>query len=146
MNRIVLLALCLAAFSAAAQTMYKWVDEKGTTHFSEYPPPDGKATKMDVKPGVPESAAPRGADDWKQRDLESRQRRVQKDAQEADARRRDQAQRGQRCRHAREGLDTVKNSRRVFNLDSKGERVYMEDQDRPAEIEKWSREVQRNCD
>jgi hypothetical protein len=142
-NRIVLLALGLAAFAASAQTMYKWVDEKGTTHFSEYPPPDGKAAKVEVKPTAPET--PR-SDDWRQRDLESRQRRAQKDVAEAEARRRDEAQRGQRCRQARSELDTVKNSRRVYTVDRKGDRVYMEDKDRPAEIEKWSREAERNCD
>jgi hypothetical protein len=142
-NRIVLLALGLAAFAASAQTMYKWVDEKGTTHFSEYPPPDGKAAKVEVKPTAPET--PR-SDDWRQRDLESRQRRAQKDVAEAEARRRDEAQRGQRCRQARSELDTVKNSRRVYTVDKKGDRAYMEDKDRPAEIEKWSREVERNCD
>jgi hypothetical protein len=143
MNLVVLLALCLAAFAASAQTMYKWVDEKGTTHFSEDPPPDGKATKVEVKPVAPGTQR---SDEWRQRELESRQRRAEKEGVEAQSRGRDQAQRAQRCRYARRELDLLKNTNRVYSLNNKGERVYMEDQDRPVEIEKWTREADRNCD
>lgn len=142
MIRALLLSLALVPLAAAAQTIYKWVDEKGVTHFSESPPPDGKATKVEVKPSGDEK--PR-VDDWKERELESRQRRTQKESAEEQARVNEERERTQRCSRAREGLDTVKNSRRVYRLDDKGERVYMEDKDRPDAIEKWSREVERYC-
>ncbi len=44
------LAMLLAAGSASAQ-MYKWVDAKGKTHFSDQPPPEG------VKPATIKSAS-----------------------------------------------------------------------------------------
>lgn len=142
MIRAMLLSLALIPLAAMAQQMYKWVDEKGVTHFSESPPPDGKATKVEVKPTGTERAR---VDNWKERELESRQRRTQKEIVEEETRRKEEGARAQRCSRAREGLDTVKNSRRVYSLDEKGERVYMEDKDRPAAIEKWSQEVQRYC-
>jgi len=142
MIRAMLLSLALIPLAAMAQQMYKWVDEKGVTHFSESPPPDGKATKVEVKPTGTERAR---VDNWKERELESRQRRTQKEIVEEETRRKEEGARVQRCSRAREGLDTVKNSRRVYSLDEKGERVYMEDKDRPAAIEKWSQEVQRYC-
>jgi hypothetical protein len=134
--------LALVALGAMAQPMYKWVDEKGVTHFSESPPPDGKATKVEVKPTGTEK--PR-TDDWKERELESRQRRAQKEGADEETRKKEERERTQRCTRAREGLDTVTNTRRVYRLDEKGERVYLEDKDRPAAIEKWSQEVQRYC-
>ena len=140
--RAALLALALVALAAMAQPMYKWVDEKGVTHFSESPPPDGKATKVEVKPTGTEK--PR-TDDWKERELESRQRRAQKDGAEDETRKKEERERAQRCTRAQEGLDTVTNSRRVYRLDDKGERVYMEDAERPAAIEKWRQEAQRYC-
>lgn len=142
MIRALLLSLALLPLAATAQTIYKWVDEKGVTHFSESPPPDGKATKVEVKPTGDEK--PR-VDDWKERELESRQRRTQKESAEEQARVKEERERTQRCSRAREGLDTVKNSRRVYRLDDKGERVYLEDKDRPDAIEKWSQEVERYC-
>lgn len=142
MIRTLLASLGVVALAAAAQPMYKWVDEKGVTHFSEYPPPEGKADKVEVKPTGTEK--PR-VDNWKERSLESRQRKVQQDMKDEEARRRDESGRARRCSDARQGLDTMKNSRRVYNLDDKGERVYVEDKDRPAAIEEWNREVERNC-
>jgi Domain of unknown function (DUF4124) len=142
MIRALLLWLVLLPLPAMAQQMYKWVDEKGVTHFSESPPPDGNATKVEVRPTGTER--PR-TDNWKDRELESRQRRAQKETAEEETRRKEDSTREQRCSHAREGLDTVKNSRRVYSLDEKGERVYMEDKDRPAAIEKWSQDVGRYC-
>jgi hypothetical protein len=143
MIRSVLLALLLLAFAAAAQTMYKWVDEKGVTHFSESPPPDGNAAKIEVKPVGNE--APRG-DDWKQRDLESRQRRAAKEAADSEVQKREQQVRAPRCSEARRQLDGLKNSRRIYRTDAKGERVYVEDTERPALIERWEQEVRKYCD
>ena len=50
-GRALILVAGLALSTAApAQKMYKWVDEKGVTHFSENPPPDGtKATTVEPK-------------------------------------------------------------------------------------------------
>lgn len=143
MIRILLAAMVLFAFGAAAQTMYKWVDEKGVTHFSDEQPPDNKASKIDVKP--PGNPTPR-VDDWRKKEEDARQRRALKDTQEGEAQRREAAQRPQRCRNAQSGLDTAKNSRRLYNLDAKGERIYVEDSERPALIDKWEQEVRKYCD
>lgn len=146
MIRIALLLLLAGLpLAAPAQTIYKWVDEKGVTHFSETPPPDGKATKVEVKP--PGTEKPR-ADNWREREIESRQRRTEREVaerNEAEARKRAEAERLQQCRRAQDALDALNNSRRIYELDDKGERVYMEDKDRPAAIEKWSREQEKNC-
>ncbi|HET7672166.1 MAG TPA: DUF4124 domain-containing protein [Burkholderiales bacterium] len=51
--RLVFLVLVVAAGSASAQ-VYRWVDAKGTVHYSnDTPPPGAKATKLDIdaKPG-----------------------------------------------------------------------------------------------
>jgi len=42
---IMALAACLAAADASAQ-VYRWVDEKGTTHFSNSPPPPGVTAEL----------------------------------------------------------------------------------------------------
>jgi len=73
-----LLCLFLAAVPIS-HAMYKWVDEKGVTHYSETAPPDGKAQKIELKPSAPAEGSAVPAGTWKQRDLESRQRRIEKD-------------------------------------------------------------------
>ena len=46
--------LCLSAFvsistTASAQNFYKWVDSKGTTHYTQTPPPQGAKTTGQVR-------------------------------------------------------------------------------------------------
>lgn len=139
-----LLVAALAVLCASAQTMYKWVDEKGVTHFSEYPPPEGTkgAAKIDVKPIVPDKAP---VDNWKQRELESKQKRAVQGVRDENTRRQEEAQAGRRCSDAKRRVDTMTHSTRVYNLNDKGERVYLEDKDRPAEIARWTGEVEKYC-
>ena len=138
--------LCALALSSAsfAQSMYKWVDEKGVTHFSETPPPDGKADakKITVKPVGEEK--PR-ADNWREREQESRQAKAKHDVAEEAQRMKDQAGRAQRCRNAQRQVDGYRNSARVFKLNEKGERVFLDEDQRAADLKQWEQEVRDNC-
>jgi len=87
--------------------MYRWVDEKGVTHFSEDPPPEGaKGQKFEPKVTPPSStAAPSGdtPDKWKGQEADFRKRQIERTQRdEADAR--VKTQRGQRCSEARRKL------------------------------------------
>jgi len=44
--------LMIAAFGAAAQTMYRWVDKDGHVHYSDKPPAAGEAAKVEQKRAV----------------------------------------------------------------------------------------------
>jgi hypothetical protein len=146
MIRRALLGLALAAWiPAAIADMYKWVDEKGVTHYSESPPPDGKATKMETRPSGPAEAPSAAPEGWKQRELESRQRRIK---EESDRAKDDSgaAVRKQRCLRAQRELDIVKSARPVYSVNERGEKVYLEDKDRAREIEGWRQHVQTYCD
>lgn len=48
-----LLALPLLVPVAEAARTYKWVDEDGVTHYTQYPPPDGEAQVVEPSIGVP---------------------------------------------------------------------------------------------
>ena len=52
-----LLAAAVTATPAAAQTMYKWVDKDGKTHYTDSPPPDD-AKKLAPPKGASARAAP----------------------------------------------------------------------------------------
>lgn len=142
-----------AAFAALAlmpaHGIYKWVDEKGVTHFSEHPPADGrKATKVEPKVTPPSSDA-RPSQDWKQREMEMRKQRIEREQQ--DDRRRAvehnrSAERKNRCNYAQRQLHIVSSARPVYSVNEKGERVYLEDKDRAAEAAGWRKEVETYCD
>jgi hypothetical protein len=147
--RTLLAALALAGCACAWADTYKWVDEKGVTHYSESPPPDGKSTKVEIKPPPPEAKEPAGAANWKEKELDFRVRRLEKERAEQEGKERaDQtaAQRTSRCTSARRQLAIYEEQVPVFKRNERGERVYVEDKDRAGEIEKWRQAVRQNCD
>jgi len=56
-RRVTCLALLLAASPSFADTVYRWVDERGTVHFSDAPPPQG-AFESQTMPDAPPTAVP----------------------------------------------------------------------------------------
>lgn len=140
----------MTAFAAAAQQMYRWVDENGHIHFTDSPPPENarKAEKIEVKP-TPPSGPVKPPADYRQKEIESRGERLQKEqdakkaaANEASA----AAQKRDRCIYAQRQVQVLIQQRPVYQVNEKGERVFVEDKDRQAELDKWQDRVKTYCD
>ena len=146
MGRALVLVAACAALAAGAQAMYKWVDEKGTTHFSEHPPPDEKTQKKasKVEPKVIPGGGAYDPNAWKSREAESKKRSVQKGQQEqVDAR--DAAKRAEVCDRARSRLAFLQNSGAIFRDNPDGSRTFMEDKTRDAEIARARQVADEAC-
>jgi len=136
-------AAALGAAPAYSQSMYKWVDEKGHTVFSETPPPAGvKGEKIEVRTQPAEKPA---VESWKQREQEFRERRAKQGVDEEKARQADEANRERRCYDAKVKYDRMTRAGRVFRLDDKGERVYYNDDERAAQAEEARRDMASYC-
>lgn len=142
------LALLVPALSCSAQTMYKWVDEKGTTHFSEHPPPDEKTEKKASKvtpkvipPGNPAAYDPKG---WKAQDAELRKRQIDRGARDK-AEAQDNEKRAAACERARSRLATLTNSTRIFRDNPDGSRTYYDDAQREAEVARAREAADQSC-
>ncbi len=137
------LALC-------AEGIYKWVDEKGVTHYSESPPDDAagkKAIKVDIRPTPPSD--PGKVVDWKAKELESRTQNVQKNQEErgrAEAEAKVTAERKQQCQAAMRQVAFYSQQVPVFTMNDKGERVAVEDDDRAKKIEDAQARMRQYCD
>ncbi|MDP2809404.1 MAG: DUF4124 domain-containing protein [Rhodocyclaceae bacterium] len=141
------LAACLAIFAgpAAAGEVYRWVDEQGKTHFSDTPPIQRKAEKIEIRPVMPSSpAAATQGRGWQQQIEESNLRRNQQEKQEKAAEHGKQ-QAEQKCLAARRSLDTLNRGRPLYRVDKNGERVYIEDDQRQIEISAARRTVDTEC-
>jgi hypothetical protein len=55
---IVVFGIAVIAVAPVAARTYKWVDEHGTTHYSQNKPPDRKAQEMSLKSGWTAGVAP----------------------------------------------------------------------------------------
>jgi len=52
MKQVILLLLCSAAACAAAQDVYRWVDERGVVHYGEKPPANRPSTVVNTRPAA----------------------------------------------------------------------------------------------
>ncbi len=151
------LALGVMPFTAltpgAQAQIYKWVDEKGVTQYSTTPPP-GKGQKIINTPApVPGAAAKPAAKQktWQEKEVEFRERRANaevkgnKEAEERAAAQLAAAEKRESCIAARTDLQAMTEQRPVFSLNERGERVYVEDKERPRLIENIKRVIARDC-
>lgn len=86
MSRLLVLAVALLASGASAQTMYKCVDSRGVTRYSDQPQPGCKGREVNIRGQPPISDTPPS-------------RREEPDEEERDEQRRNKAQ-AERIREA----------------------------------------------
>lgn len=142
------LGACLLAAAAAHAQVYKWVDEKGRTHYGEKPPEGVKSSEV-ARPTPPsDPAKAKAPDDWRRKAQDAKRDQVQREQAEEQARRREaslRAQREQRCRNARIALDRLENVHNLYKYDERGERVYLSDAQREPEKARVRGEIREHC-
>jgi hypothetical protein len=142
-----LLKICVlwALLVPALAQVYKWVDEKGVTHYGERPPQGKKAEEVGQRLANPGPAPGKAAQpSWKDQDLEFRRRKIEAEQNEAKDKQREDAQR-QACNQARDQLAQMRTARRLYRLDEKGERVFQSDDERNASVARLEQQVSERC-
>lgn len=141
-----LLAVVILACTAPLATAdtYKWVDASGQVHYSDTPPPTGiayevirtpthaPATPAEPSPGPPPVVSPAGT-------VPARHEPQSADTSAAESAR-DRA-----CVDALYQFALLGEKRRAYRPGPGGTRTYLEDDARPAELERLARERDGNC-
>jgi hypothetical protein len=141
------IALTLCAVSCAAPAyaqVYRWVDEKGVTHYGAQPPQGAKAREVEDKLANPPGSAPPPAEDWQDKDRQFRQRQIETGAAE-EKKAQDAERRRTMCNEQRDLLARLKGAGRTYRLDEKGERVYQDDSERENAIARQEKIVAQYC-
>ncbi len=145
---MVLGALLLAAAPADAG-VYKWVDAEGNTHYSQAAPAGQKAQELVAPPAQPASEAGRHQPDTVMQELEAMQRgkghAAEQDAQQNESRQREAERRQARCAQLKYNLAVLRRQAPVFTVNESGERVYLEDEKRAAEIARLTEQEAAIC-
>ena len=147
---LIFLATAVPAFAQ----VYKWVDERGVTHYGERPPQGSKASEVpnrlaspapggagaeasDPKDPNPEQGQVRPKDQDPRKSDQDRRKSPSKgeSTQEAEA-----AKRQQLCDQQRALLDRLKQSPPSFTLNEKGERIPLDNSAAIARQEKFAAE------
>ena len=146
MRLITLLFTLFFAASMQAAQVYKWVDEQGQTHFSQFPPEQKKADKIEVD--APKSANPNAAKERleKMRQTLSEQAvdRVTESEEEKKAAK--EAERmAENCKKAKQQLLDLQNNGRVFRTLENGEREWYDEKGRANLIANAKKQVEEYC-
>jgi hypothetical protein len=120
-------ALLAAALPAHAQ-MYKCVDERGVTHYSDKPVGGCKGTEVDIRPIPPAGGKVQDGNlDPARADADFNRRRIERERVEQKEKLAREAQQ-QHCAQLRSEVARLSTGRRVVEKrNEKGERVFMDD-------------------
>jgi hypothetical protein len=145
LRRLSVSALIIAgAFTLARADVYRWVDERGQSHYSDQWMPGSEVIKTS-KPTRADSAA-RGAD---QRSLTASNNRIAAQLGDQDNSRAVQQDVASRhaalCKQSKESYQRAITSRRVYKEQADGERSYLSDADADAYREQLRKQVQDYC-
>ena len=148
--------LALFAVPALAE-MYKWTDANGQVHFGDKPPAGSRnAVNLSPPPVNIDSsrpAEPKAAPDNSSRQLMERQKRlsdiIKQEAEEREAAaqqaEKEKAERQRNCGMLR-GYQKAMNGVPIYNLDEKGERIYLTDQQRSELESDINNRIGENCE
>lgn len=148
MNNIkISFALFLFFFAAFAEgSLYKWVDDKGITHYSTETPTSREARQIKAQPAT--TAVESGSRQSSVRDWQANERlknfKEKRDQREA-AENQQSTEKARRCASAKERLDILQRAAHIYRTNDKGEREYWDDEARDAETKKMQEAVANNC-
>lgn len=168
-RRTLTVAVALAALMALpAAAQWVWKDSNGRTVYSDRsPPPDVKPSQIVREPANPvlaapaastgQLAAPKGSDPKAQassgpktvaeQEMEFRKRQQERADSEKKVQEEQQksAAKAAECERARGYLKGLEDGQRVMRTDAAGNREYLDDNQRAAEIERTRKMVQSVC-
>jgi len=163
MKKPLLFLAALAFACAASAQQYKWVDKDGKVRYGDVPPPGVKATPLRAPAGPatpPPTSAAKGAKDKggkaaapsgpltpAQQEADFRKRQVDAEkAREKEANVAEEARaRQENCQNAQAHLRQVESGQRIARVDAKGERSFLEDDQRGAEAARARKSVGEWC-
>lgn len=145
---IFLLALGFAAAASAQQ--FRWVDKDGRVQYGDTPPPGVKATRL-KPPATGSAPAPAAAAKKGEKPLspEAAFRKRQQEQAEADKKSSQEAKdaeaRRTNCNAAQAQIRQIESGQRISTMDAKGERAFMDDSQRAAELQRAQQAASEWC-
>jgi hypothetical protein len=149
MNKYLLFLLILTSTNAFA-AISKWVDSNGKVHYSDQPPPpDAKPQTLRSFVDTQNSASSSVAAPKTVSEREADLKKVQKDKNEAadkSAQKQAAAEAQQAsCAAAQQNMRALQEGVRMFEIDAKGERSYLDDKQREQRIAKAQKDISTYC-
>ncbi len=158
-SSLLALALMLASLPLPAQ-VYEWRDAQGAINYGDRPPP-GVPARLIKGEGPLSGQSPEASGEdvagegeptatqrtLAERELEARERRAQQAEARARAEQEQQLaeERERNCGQARNQLAALESGQRIARFNERGEREFLDDAGRAAEIERTRTYLAANC-
>jgi hypothetical protein len=157
--------LAIAATGASAQSVWKWRDAAGQLHVSDTAPPAGTPDQNIVsRPGggvrsvvstssvtTTSATTPVAGASAPDSDLDKKKKAADRDqtekvaAAKADIEKKNAATRADNCQRAQSSVSGIQNGGRLAVMNAKGEREFLDDAGRAAELKRAQDGVAQNC-
>jgi hypothetical protein len=148
MKKILLLVLLLCNANAFAG-LYKWVDENNQTHYSEQAPSGKKAKVLASSSSASDAAAsePTTPKTIAERAAELNKAKLAKkgDVDKAAQKQAYTDALKENCEGAKRNLASLQSGIRLVEIDAKGERSYVTDEQRQQKTAKAQQDIQESC-
>ena len=151
MMRFILTCTALLASNLASAQIFECTDANGNKEFAQVCPP-GTAQQKQIRDAATSSSAAPASNapppkSLAEQEAEFRKRALEKKEAEAKAAKdqEDAKTAEDNCTDARAQLQALQNGDRMSKPGPNGERTYLDDADRPAEIEKMQKSVDSWC-
>lgn len=139
--------LAVLAVPAGAAGFYKWVDEKGVTHYGEKPPEGIQAASVKVRDTTSSDAEGEIRKLGERRTASSAEKAKAEEGKsdaQAKALPADEKERMRKlCEQHRKNLATLKSGQRVVTKDAQGNKKYVSDEEKAKQLQFAEGEVQR---
>jgi len=145
--RLITLLFTLFFISLAnSGQVYKWTDENGQTHFSQFPPSNEDAAQINVNAPVSKNATSANEKLQKMRQKLNEQAvdRVTESEDEKQAAK-DAEIKAENCKLAQQQLREYQNNGRIFRTLENGEREWYDEKGRANLIAKAQKQVDKYC-
>ena len=137
----------------AANSIYKWVDEDGSTHYSDQPPPQLHKTEKVRIASAPSDHAVHEAQE-RAASLRTKQQTSQEQQSAALEQERLQTEleqvkqdgRQRRCVKAHEEIQSLDHHMPIYYVDEKGDWVFLDDKERADLIKFYQEEINMFCE
>lgn len=134
------MALC----APASAEMYKWVDDEGNVQYTQTPPPDRQAETIKPPPSVDSESAGKTLTEKKQQ-LDMRRQQDSRAAEETQKVAAEAAKKKQACEAARQSLEKLQSTPRVYEKDAYGDRRRIAEEERQKRISEAQERIGKTC-
>jgi hypothetical protein len=146
MKRIVILACALALATGASAQLYKYVDEKGKTVYTDQPPPSSDPKQVNIPSTATGGAAAPGKTYVQQdKELQKARDKANEGSKKADETAARAKAEEERCGSAKTAYEHYAQGGRISKYNEKGERVFLGDAEIDAERDRARQKMEEVC-